>query len=279
MRKVLSAISYLSRDIEFIPYPHLLKSKRCHSHIGMAFTLFGFFILTMISSCKTNEAQSIVDASIAYHGSAALRSGKMEFVFREKSYTSTRSGGEFIYTRTFEDSTGLVEDVYTNTSFSRKINGQVIPIIDEQKLKFSNSINSVIYFASLPEGLNDKAVVKKYIGQDTIENKVYHCVEISFTQEGGGQDHDDVFYYWFDAEDKSLDYFAYLYHTDGGGIRFRKAINTRKIGEIYIQDYINYKPANDIEKSVELNQILDLYKASKLEVLSEIITEEFRFVK
>ncbi len=247
--------------------------------MGGAFALFGFFILIIMSSCKTNEAQRIVDTSIKYHGSAAFRSGKMEFVFRERTYSSSRTNGEFIYTRTFEDSTGLVEDVYTNTSFSRKINGQDIPITDEQKRKFSNSINSVIYFASLPEGLNDKAVVKKYFGHDTIENKLYHCVEISFTQEGGGQDHDDVFYYWFDGEDKSLDFFAYSYHTDGGGIRFRKAINPRKIGKINIQDYLNYKPADDIEKSVELNQILNLYKANKLEVLSEIITEDFTFIR
>jgi len=63
------------------------------------------------------------------------------------------------------------------------------------------------------------------------------------------------------------DYFAYSYLTDGGGVRFRKAINRRTIDNLLIQDYINYKAE---DKNTPLNKMLSLFLEGKLNELSRI---------
>ena len=63
------------------------------------------------------------------------------------------------------------------------------------------------------------------------------------------------------------DYLAYLYYTDGGGLRFRKAYNPRKVNGILFQDYVNYKPRED---SATISEIEALYKQNALEELSRI---------
>ena len=68
-----------------------------------------------------------------------------------------------------------------------------------------------------------------------------------------------------------MDYMAYLYHTDGGGLRFREAINQRRVEGVLVQDYINYKPADE---SIDINTIDELFEAGELEELSRIINEQ-----
>ena len=70
-----------------------------------------------------------------------------------------------------------------------------------------------------------------------------------------------------------MDFLAYTYHTDGGGLRFRKAKNQREISGILFQDYDNYKPADE---TVPLEEIQALYEAGSLELLSEILLENIR---
>ena len=67
-----------------------------------------------------------------------------------------------------------------------------------------------------------------------------------------------------------MDYLAYLYHTDGGGMRFREAINPRRVNGVLIQDYINFKPEDE---SMDINNISELYENGELEELSRIINE------
>ena len=79
----------------------------------------------------------------------------------------------------------------------------------------------------LPFGLNDPAVIKEYLGQKVINQQLYEKVKVTFLQENGGKDFEDVFVYWIHAESKTVDFLAYSYLTDGGGVRFRQAINRR----------------------------------------------------
>ena len=66
---------------------------------------------------------------------------------------------------------------------------------------------------------------------------------------------------------KNLDYLAYNYLTDGGGTRFRKAKNLRKIKGFLFQDYINYKPQVKISS---LDSLPHLFEKDSLEILSII---------
>ena len=112
--------------------------------------------------------------------------------------------------------------------------------------------------------------IKKYKGEKDIKGKTYLEVQVTFKKENGGEDFDDIFLYWFDKEDQSLDYLAYLYHTDDGGIRFRETINQREVNGSIIQDYINFKPEN---KNIDINTIREIYNNGKLIELSRIINE------
>jgi len=157
-----------------------------------------------------------------------------------------------------------------NNRLVRTIDGVEPEITEEKRAAYTRSVNSVVYFFRLPFGLNDPAVNKVYIGETDIKGKTYHEVKVTFAQEGGGEDFDDVFLYWFDKEDYSMDYLAYLYHTDEGGMRFREAINPRRVNGMLVQDYVNYKPENE---DIDIMTIDELFNAGKLEELSKIINE------
>ena len=137
---------------------------------------------------------------------------------------------------------------------------------EKKKRAYSNSVNSVHYFAFLPSFLNDAAVHKTYVGETTIKGKAYYKIRVTFDQEGGGDDHDDVYMYWIDKEDYSMDYLAYSFHVNGGGVRFRSAYNARNVEGITFQDYVNYK--HDKETPVE--NLDALYEEDKLIELSRI---------
>lgn len=242
-----------------------------------------------VQEAPKSEVQRIVDASIDFHGFAPLDNAKLDFVFRAKFYTYQKNNGVYQYTRSqVVDSTAVtVYDIMNNDGLVRLINkdihelitevgplkGDTAIITEERRAAYTRSVNSVVYFFLLPYGLNDLAVNKEVIGEATIKGKTYYEIKVTFEQEGGGEDFDDVFLYWFDKEDYSMDYFAYLYHTDGGGMRFREAINPRKVSGMLIQDYINYKPEDE---GIDIMTINELYEEGQLVVLSEIINENVR---
>jgi hypothetical protein len=238
------------------PLPHALKK---------GFLLL--FISVAAYSCVDNKAQRIVDDAIKAHGGDVFATLNVGFEFRDRSYTAFRNKGVFTYTREFTDSTGKVRDVLNNSGFERFVNGKKADITEERRKAFTNSVNSVIYFALLPFGLNDDAVNKKWIDETTIKGEPYDIVHVTFDQSGGGEDHQDEFLYWIHQETHTMDYFAYSYETEGGGLRFREATISREIGGIRFQDYANYRPKDE---SIPLNQIQALFTSGELEKLSEI---------
>jgi hypothetical protein len=230
--------------------------------------IFPLFLLLI--SCSSETAQTIVDKAIEAHGGMRFEQQRIEFDFRNRHYTSTRKDGQFIYTREFNDSTGRIRDVLTNDSFHREINGGPAKITEERARAFSNSVNSVIYFAVLPFGLNDPAVIKEHVGKTVIKGKRYHEIKVTFEKEGGGKDFEDVFLFWINAENDRMDYFAYSYKSDGGGIRFREGINLRMVGGVIFQDYNNFQPKSD---TVKLEDMRSLFEQNQLEKLSVINLE------
>lgn len=237
--------------------------------------LFIAIITVTLSSCSSQkDPQIIIDKAIVEHGGDQFATANISFAFREKQYTSYRLGGQYTYTRTFEDSTGLVIDVLNNEGFTRTINGDTSQLPAKLVNAYSNSVNSVIYFAVLPYGLNDPAVKKEYAGETIINDKKYDVIMITFDQAGGGDDHEDRFIYWINTETHRMDYLAYSFlNAKGNDVRFREAVNPRVVNGIVFQDYINYKPKNMNEL---LEQIEELYKNHDLEILSKIELENIR---
>lgn len=234
-------------------------------------------LLTLLVACSSQSdkaAREAVDQAIEAHGGRAFEEARFSFQFRDRSYQWHRDGNRFEYRRIFTDTTGqAVTDILDNDGFKRLVEGQPVELPEERQNAFTNSVNSVIYFAVLPYPLNDKAVQKEYLGETQIKGEPYHKVKVTFEQEGGGEDFEDEYIYWFHLESHTMDYLAYSYQTEGGGMRFREAYNPRTIGGIRWQDYINYQPPT---LDVPLEALDSLFEQGQLKELSRIELENIR---
>lgn len=237
--------------------------------------LIGFLILGVLASCDSRtEAEKIVDKSIDAHGGKTYETAKIDFDFRNIHYSIFKNQNSFEYTREFTDSTGTVKDVLNNSGFVRTVNGAKIDTLPEERIgAYSRSVNSVAYFAFLPYGLNDAAAVKTYLGETDLKGEKYHLIKVTFAKDGGGDDFDDEFLYWIGTDDFFIDYMAYSYHTDGGGVRMREVSGVQEVGGIRFQNYLNLKP-KDTDTPVEEMQAL--YSSGQLELLSEINLENIK---
>ncbi|MFN6090183.1 MAG: DUF6503 family protein [Cyclobacteriaceae bacterium] len=232
--------------------------------------VFTFVAFLSLIGCSENNPQRIVDNVIAAAGGEKYLHSSIEFDFRGRHYKGSREGGKFSYERIFKnekDSTQTIHDIVSNDGFKRFINDTLTTVPDSMAVKYTSSVNSVLYFALLPYGLNDAPVNKKFLGETTIDDKTYYKIEITFNKEGGGEDHDDRFVYWINTSDYTIGFLAYSYAEDDGiGYRLRKAYNSRKVNGILFSDYINYAPNGKIQ----LDDIEGLYKKNELKELSKI---------
>ncbi len=221
-------------------------------------------------------AEMIITGATRFSGVDKLSDdARASFRFRDRTYTYERVANAYTYTREFTDSAGAaVVDVLTDSGISRTVAGVKNSLSAKQARGYTESVNSVIYFAFLPLALKDDAVRSAYEGPDSLAGRSYHRVRVSFVQEGGGSDFEDEFLYWFDAEDLSLDFLAYAYETDGGGVRFREAINAREVNGVRVQDYRNYRA--EPERSLPLEAMADAWRAGELVLLSLIELEDVR---
>lgn len=234
--------------------------------------LYFLLIALLLVSCKntTNEvltAQEIIDKSITVSGGELYAKSNFKFVFRDKTYILEREKGTRTLKRITKSDSATITDIRMGNKFQRMVNDSLVQVPDSMAHKYANSINSVHYFAYLPYGLNDAAVNKKLLGESTIKGQDYYKIQVTFDQKNGGDDYDDVYLYWFNKQSFTVDYLAYEFHVDGGGIRLREAFNPRIVNGIRFVDYKNYKP----KEKVAINSIEALYKADKLELLSEIV--------
>ncbi|WP_036678057.1 DUF6503 family protein [Daejeonella oryzae] len=227
--------------------------------------------MCFISGCSKPDAKTIVDKSVAFYNMEKLQNATLEFDFRNFKFKAMQLNGKFVYERSFSDSTGQIHDILSNDSFKRMVNGKELKLDAEQAAKYAQAVNSVIYFVYLPLKLNDPSVIKKYLGESSIKNKSYYKLEVRFEQKGGGQDHDDVFYYWFDKEDYSMDHFAY----STGGNRFRQVMGSHKVSGVTFQDYINYE-APEGDSLTPLIKYDSLFTKGKLKELSRIEIKNIR---
>ena len=237
--------------------------------------------ILFLASCTNNETESslspendILQKSIANHFST--RTPHFSFDFRNRSYEVNYSENSFEYICSYSDTTGNWKRILNNSGYSEYLNGDKLSLSTKDSLSHAESVNSVSYFNLIPLVLSEPAVNTKLQPIESIEGKDYHKLEIRFQEQGGGKDFEDVFYYWLDTADYSIDYMAYSYLTDGGGTRFRKAMNQRNINGIAFQDYLNFKgPASPDS----LPFIKDLYSADDLKLLSKIEIDAIRVMK
>ena len=236
--------------------------------------LFGAIILlTLISywfitSKKTlSKDKEIIKKAIVAHGGKTYDRSSFSYDFRDRNYTFKHNNGLFEYTRTTQQGDSTILDVVSNDSFKRFINDEEQNLSEEDAAKYSGSVISVNYFALLPYKLEDEAIVSENMEEISIKGKDYYTIKVSFKEENGGEDHQDIYYYWINKESNFVDYLAYSFPTDNGlGIRFRSAYNARTVGGIRFQDYINFKAANE----TPLKKLPEMFEKDELKKLSVI---------
>lgn len=214
-----------------------------------------------------SEAQRIVDKSIEVSGGDLYKTSNVAFDFRDREYMLQIVDGRRVMERTFNTDSSSMVDRVDPKGFQRFVNDSLIHVSDSMANVYSNSINSVHYFAYLPYGLNDPAVNKELLGKIKIKGKDYYKVKVTFDKEGGGDDYEDTYIYWFNKDTYKVDYLAYDFHTDGGGMRFRKAYNERYVNGLRFVDYENYRPENMPTSIVDIDS---LFLQNKLTLLSKI---------
>lgn len=115
----------------------------------------GIIISLLIIGCQQTgnnssfpSAQAVVDSAISTSNLASLEFAEASFDFRDRSYRYKRNKDHFEYSRLFRDSTGIETiDVLTNDGLIRQIAGQEQQLSEKKLSAYSNSVNSVIYFA------------------------------------------------------------------------------------------------------------------------------------
>lgn len=218
------------------------------------------------------SASAIIDSAAVQHGSPTLDRAVVSFRFRNDHYRLRHQDGIFHYRRSYTDSLGRqVVDGITNDSTYRRVDGQPAALAESQKSSIHTKVNSVTYFALLPEPLADPAAQLTYAGRDTIDGVPYHRIRVTFRQEGGGEDWQDIFMYWFRTDTYAMDYLAYAYGFEPNeefGTRFRQAYNIRRVSGVRFADYRNYTV--DTLTADHLEQYPDLLARGPVRLVSRV---------
>jgi hypothetical protein len=219
------------------------------------------------------DAAVVIDSARVAHGAPVLDRATVTFKFRGDDYHIHQDEGRFHYRRTYTDSldrsvtAGLTQDgVY------RVVEGDTVSLSASERASVKTAVNSVTYFTLLPEPLDEPAVQPTYSGRDTIDGVPYHRIKVTFRQDGGGDDWQDVFVYWFHADTYAMDFLAYAYglgpDEEDVGTRFREAYNVRRVNGVRMADYFNYTV--DTLSTDRMAQYPTLWEQGEPELVSRI---------
>lgn len=240
------------------------------------FALLAVSLFLVWGGCQSPEAPpsaaAVIDSARGAHGAPVLERAILSFDFRGDDYHIRQEEGQFHYRRTYTDSLDRsVTEGLTNDGVYRVVEGDTVSLSASERAGIETTVNSVTYFALLPEPLDEPAVQPTYSGRDTIDGVPYHRVKVTFRQEGGGEDWQDVFMYWFRADNYTMDFLAYAFGQgpdEEPGTRFREAYNVRRRNGVRVADYYNYTV--DTLSADQMAQYSDLWERGALELVSEV---------
>lgn len=217
-------------------------------------------LVALPAACGPDDpaARAVADA-IERHGGERFRDMDVTFTFRNARFRVIQDGGLFQYERRYHGAQGEeVLEILSNDGIERVVDGRPVPLDEAGRRRVATAVNSVAYFSFLPFRLQDPAAVLQDLGEVTVYERPYRKVEVSFREDGGGDDWDDRFVYWIHRDEGTLDYLAYRYHRDGGGTRFRRAVNRREVGGLLLQDYENYTGVPEVQDIAEYDRLMEL---------------------
>ncbi|WP_323756998.1 DUF6503 family protein [Roseivirga sp.] len=218
------------------------------------------------SSCSVNEptAQQILDTAIQKHGYKSSEALEIQFDFRGDHYNARISDKGDVYKRISHEDGNELEDILTSNTFIRRVNQKEVKVKEDSLSNIlAGDTRSVVYFALLPYGANREAMSKHLMPSIKIKDESYYKVEVTYGKNGGGKNFENIFVYWINQKSHTIDYLAYSFYVNGGGVRFREAYNQREVNGVLFQDYINYTidsdfPAHELDYAFQTNQLREV---------------------
>ncbi|WP_421978432.1 DUF6503 family protein [Roseivirga seohaensis] len=228
-----------------------------------------FLVLTWVmvsSSCAVNEptAQQILDSAIQKHGYKSGEPLEIQFDFRGNHYNARISDKGDVYKRTSYKDGNELEDIVTSNTFIRRVNQKEVRMEEDSISSIlAGDTRSVVYFALLPYAANREVISKHLMPSIKIKEDTYYKVEVTYGKNGGGKNFENIFVYWINQKTHTIDYLAYSYYINGGGVRFREAYNQREVNGVLFQDYINYTidsdfPAHELDYAFQTDQLREI---------------------
>jgi len=104
-----------------------------------------------------SKAESLVTETINAHGGDLYDNAHYSFTFRDKTYSFKNSNNSYRYTVTSIKNSDTISDILENEKLTRSINGKVVELSKKDDAKYTEALNSVLYFATFPHKLKDKA--------------------------------------------------------------------------------------------------------------------------
>jgi hypothetical protein len=240
-------------------------------------SLFFLVLVISTSSCEIKKptAQEVLDKAIARHGFDITNDFEVEFEFRNNHFQANLSDMSYVLKRVSKDDNQVIEDVISGESLVHKVNNEPVKLDSEKMWQTSSDTRSVVYFALLPYGANDGAISKQLMPSIKIKGEPYYKVEVTYKNNGGGENFENVFVYWIHQKNYTVDYLAYSYFINGGGVRFREAINQREVNGIRFQDYVNYTigkdfPAHELDYAFQTGQLKEISRI----VLDDVVVKK-----
>ena len=199
-------------------------------------------VTALAQGAEPQPRLAIVDRAIEHHGGEIYRHSETELDLCSKSgcyhIVSRVDGDRWAYTVSGKSGGAQqrVHATYDTLSVSRNGVERTVKTGEEQRLR--DWAMARVYFGFLPYRLNDPSVYKQDLGLVDWDGRRLHKVKVTF-QAGTSTDASDEYMYWFDPETARLEYLAYSYDNNGGGLRFRRAVKHRRVGGLLFFDQEN----------------------------------------
>lgn len=237
--------------------------------------VLSLLLLAAGAAAEPVERLAIVDRAIAFHGGDLYRSSTTELDVCSKSgcfHVRARvDGGRYDYVVSGTSGRTELKVRSTNDGVEAWRDGRPVEIADDGQ-SYRDFAMARIYFCFLPYRLNDPSVFKEDLGIVDWNGRKLHKVKVTFTP-GSSTDAGDQYLYWLDPDSGRVEQFAYSYHTGEAGLRFRRAIDHRRVGGILFFDQENFGVEGD---GLSVDRIDPSYVEKSMRHVSTVRLENVR---
>ncbi len=205
--------------------------------------LWMLYPAALLGDETTPHRLAIVEKAIEHHGGDLYRHSETELDVCSKSgcfhLTARVDGDRWAYTVAGKSGDSRRRVISAHDGLQVWKNGEIEAVEAGEEQRYRDWAMARVYFCFLPFRLGDESVYQRDLGLVDWDGRRLHKVKVTF-EPGTSSAAGDEYLYWFDPESARLEYFAYSYDDNGGGLRFRRAVRHRRIGGLLFFDQENH---------------------------------------